>query len=264
MTETVHARTVDPQEVARFDRMAKEWWDPHGPMRALHKLNPVRLQYIRDTACRRLGRDERQPHPLAGLTILDVGCGGGILSEPLARLGAAVTGLDPAPNNVAAARLHAERTGLTIDYRDEPIEAVAERAEQFDVVLAMEVVEHVADVPAFIKACCAAVAPGGLLMVATINRTMRAFALAIVGAEYILGWLPRGTHEWDRFVTPDELRQAIAAGGLTVTATRGVVYNPLGGQWLLARDTSVNYMLAAEKPALVTPYPPGDPVKRAP
>jgi 2-polyprenyl-6-hydroxyphenyl methylase/3-demethylubiquinone-9 3-methyltransferase len=264
MTETLHARTVDPQEVARFDRMAKEWWDPQGPMRALHKLNPVRVQYIRDTACRRLGRDERQPHPLAGLTILDVGCGGGILSEPLARLGATVTGLDPARSNVAAARLHAERAGLTIDYRDEPIEAVAERAETFDVVLAMEVVEHVADVPAFIQACCAAVEPGGLFMVATINRTMRAFALAIVGAEYILGWLPRGTHEWEKFVTPEELRAAIVAGGLTVTATRGVVYNPLGGDWLLARDTGVNYMMAAEKDPIVTAYAPVEPVRRTP
>jgi 2-polyprenyl-6-hydroxyphenyl methylase/3-demethylubiquinone-9 3-methyltransferase len=261
MSETLHARTVDPQEVARFDRMAREWWDPQGPMRALHKLNPVRLQYIRDTACRRLGRDERRAHPLAGLTILDVGCGGGMLSEPLARLGAAVTGLDPAPNNIAVARLHAERSGLAIDYREEPVEAVADRAERFDVVLAMEVVEHVTDVAAFIETCCATVAPGGLLVVATINRTVRAFALAIVGAEYILGWLPRGTHQWDKFVTPDELRDAVAAGGLAVTDTRGVVYNPLGDQWLLARDTGVNYMVAAEKASTVTA--PGETATRA-
>jgi 2-polyprenyl-6-hydroxyphenyl methylase / 3-demethylubiquinone-9 3-methyltransferase len=238
--------------------MARDWWDPKGPMRALHKLNPVRLQYIRDTACGQFGRDERAQRPLDGLAVLDVGCGGGVLSEPLARLGARVTGLDPARNNVTVARLHAERAGLSIDYRDETIEAVAARPEQFDMVLAMEVVEHVADVQAFVSACCAAVKPGGLLVVATINRTLRAFALAIVGAEYVLGWLPKGTHEWDKFVTPDELREAISSGGLAVKDRRGVIYNPLADQWLLARDTSVNYMVAAERAAPAAPYPSGD------
>jgi 2-polyprenyl-6-hydroxyphenyl methylase/3-demethylubiquinone-9 3-methyltransferase len=262
--QVLHARTVDPREVARFDRLAREWWDAKGPMRALHKLNPVRLQYIRDTACRRLGRDERQPRCLDGLTILDVGCGGGMLSEPLARLGGKVTGLDPATNNIAIARLHAERAGLAIGYRNETIEAVAERAEQFDIVLAMEVVEHVSDVDAFVRACCAAVKPGGLLVVATINRTLRAFALAIVGAEYVLGWLPRGTHQWDKFVTPDELRDAVESGGLEILDTRGAVYNPLGDQWVLARDTGVNYMMAAEKAPVVTAYPAGEAVARAP
>ena len=236
--------TIDAVEVARFDRMARDWWDPKGPMRALHKLNPVRLHYIRDTACRRFGRDVRAPRPLEGLTILDVGCGGGVLSEPLARLGARVTGLDPAPNNVAVARLHAERSGLAIDYREEAVEQAAARGERFDLVLALEVVEHVADVPAFVGACAASVRPGGLLVMATLNRTLRSYALAIVGAEYVLGWIPRGTHDWNRFITPDELETAVARTGLRAIDTAGMVYNPLRG-WTLSEDTGVNYLLAA-------------------
>ena len=242
--------TVDPAEVARFDRLAREWWDPKGPMRALHRLNSVRQRYIRDQACRRFGRDEGAARPLEGLSALDVGCGAGLLSEPLARLGATVTGLDPAPTNVAVARRHAERAGLSIDYREEEVEAVVERGERFDIVLAMEVVEHVADMPAFVSACCRAVKPGGLLVMATINRTLRAYALAIVGAEYVLGWLPRGTHRWEKFVTPDELADAIEDGGLEVADRRGVVYNPFADQWTLARDTAVNYMISAKSPAM--------------
>jgi 2-polyprenyl-6-hydroxyphenyl methylase / 3-demethylubiquinone-9 3-methyltransferase len=237
--------TIDPDEVARFERLAKDWWDPKGPMRPLHKLNPVRLLYVRDAICRRFGRDPQAPRPLQDLSILDVGCGGGILSEPLARLGAAVTGLDPAPTNIAVARLHAERAGLAIDYRDEAVEAVRDQGERFDAVLAMEVVEHVPDVPAFVSACGAVAKPGGLLVMATINRTLRAFALAIVGAEYVLGWLPKGTHRWEKFVTPEELAEAIEAAGLTIMDRRGVVYNPLTDAWTLSRDAAVNYMIAA-------------------
>jgi 2-polyprenyl-6-hydroxyphenyl methylase / 3-demethylubiquinone-9 3-methyltransferase len=239
------ASSVDPAEVARFERLAESWWDPKGPMRMLHKFNPVRLAYIRDEACRRFGRDPRGAAPLAGLTVLDVGCGAGVLSEPMARLGAEVTGLDPAPTNVTVARLHAQRAGLAVDYRHETVEAVVARGEAFDIVLAMEVVEHVQDVPAFVASCVRAVKPGGILVMATINRTLRAFALAIVGAEYVLGWLPRGTHQWDRFVTPEELTLAIEASGLTVTEISGLVFNPVRDAWSLSRDTGINYMAVA-------------------
>ena len=240
--------TVSPEEVARFERIAREWWDPNGPMRPLHRINPVRLAYIRDEACRRFGRDPRGLRPLEGLTALDVGCGAGVASEPLARLGAAVTGLDPAPTNVAVARLRAERTGLGIDYRQDTVESVVARGVRFDLVLALEVVEHVTDVAAFVAACCAAVKPGGLLVMTTINRTLRAFALVVVGAEYVLRWLPKGTHQWDKFVTPEELTETVRAGGLAVSDTRGLVYNPLRDEWVLSSDTAVNYMLAATRP----------------
>ncbi|MBF9232758.1 bifunctional 2-polyprenyl-6-hydroxyphenol methylase/3-demethylubiquinol 3-O-methyltransferase UbiG [Microvirga alba] len=241
------ATTIDPAEVARFERIAETWWDPKGPMKVLHKFNPVRLAYIRDEACRRFGRDPRSARSLDGLTILDVGCGGGVLSEPLGRLGAKVTGLDPAPTNISVARLHAERAGVPVDYRNETVEAVVARGETFDMVLAMEVVEHVADVQAFVSACGQAVKPGGVLAMATLNRTLRSFALAIVGAEYILGWLPKGTHEWDRFVTPDELTEALRVAGFAVDDLKGVVYNPLRGDWSLSADTAVNYMLLAAR-----------------
>ena len=241
--------SIDRDEVARFDALAARWWDPRGPMAVLHKFNPVRVGYIRDEVCRTFGRDPAAPFPLEGLSVVDIGCGGGVLSEPLARLGARVTGLDPASANIAAARAHAESEGLDIDYRDETIEALVADGARFDVVLAMEVVEHVSDRAGFLRATCQAVRPGGLLFAATINRTMRSFALAIVGAEYVLRWLPRGTHDWQKFVTPAELTADIEAGGLAVTDTTGVVYNPLGDSWRTSRDTGVNYMLAAHRPA---------------
>jgi 2-polyprenyl-6-hydroxyphenyl methylase/3-demethylubiquinone-9 3-methyltransferase len=243
--------TIDPAEVARFERVAESWWDPKGPMGVLHRFNPVRLAYIRDAACRKFERDAKRDaksvRSLEGLAILDVGCGGGVLSEPLARLGARVTGLDPAPTNVAVAKHHAARAGVPVDYRSEAVEVVAARGESFDVVLAMEVVEHVADVTAFVRACAAAVKPGGLLVMATLNRTLRSFAFAIVGAEYLLGWLPKGTHQWDKFVTPDELKLVIQGNGLSVVDVRGVVYDPLRDRWSLSRDTAVNYMVTAER-----------------
>lgn len=249
MAAAASASTIDPAEVARFDAMARSWWDPKGPMAVLHKFNPIRIGFIRDLACARFGRDPKSLQALEGLTLVDIGCGGGVLSEPLARLGARVTGLDPAENNIAVASAHARRMGLSIDYRAETIEALVAEGRRFDIVLAMEVVEHVADVEAFVGACCAAVKPGGLLVMATLNRTLKSYALAIVGAEYILRWLPRGTHDWEKFVTPDELGAAIERNGLELGSRTGVVYNPLTGRWSAARDMDVNYMLAASRPA---------------
>jgi 2-polyprenyl-6-hydroxyphenyl methylase / 3-demethylubiquinone-9 3-methyltransferase len=241
--------TIDEGEVAQFSRFAEQWWDPHGPMAALHKLNPVRLAYIRDRATAHFDRDPKRLDSLAGLRILDIGCGGGILCEPLARLGAAVVGVDPSANNIAVAGRHAVQSGLSIDYRDTSAEALAQAGEIFDVVLAMEVVEHVADVGLFIASAAAMVRPGGLLFVATINRTIKSFALAIVGAEYILRWLPRGTHQWDKLVAPNELETALEQSGARITDETGVIYNLLADRWQLSADMDVNYMVAAEKAA---------------
>ena len=209
MADAERTSTIDEAEVARFSALAEEWWDPRGKMAVLHKFNPVRLAYIRDAACKRFERNPKQLDCLKGLRILDIGCGGGILCEPLARLGANVLGADPAEKNIAAAKLHAEQGGLAIDYRATTAEALADAGERFDIVLAMEVVEHVADVKLFVARCAEMVQPGGLMIAATINRTLKSFALAIVGAEYVLRWLPRGTHQWDKFVTPDELEIAM-------------------------------------------------------
>jgi 2-polyprenyl-6-hydroxyphenyl methylase / 3-demethylubiquinone-9 3-methyltransferase len=242
------ASTVDHAEVARFAALADEWWDPRGKMAVLHKFNPVRLAYIRDAACRHFSRNAREIGCLKDLRILDIGCGGGILSEPLARLGATMVGADPAQENVAAARVHAAQGGLAIDYRATTAEALADAAERFDIVLAMEVVEHVADVKLFVRRCAEMVKPGGLMIAATINRTMKSFALAIVGAEYVLRWLPRGTHQWDKFVTPDELEIAMERADLRTTDERGVIYNLIADRWELSADTDVNYMVLAEKP----------------
>ena len=242
------AATVDEAEVARFARLAGQWWDQHGDMAVLHKFNPVRLQYIRDAACARYDRDPRQLGCLAGLRILDIGCGGGILCEPLARLGATMVGVDPAPANVAAACLHATESGLAIDYRAATVEALADAAERFDLVLAMEVVEHVADVGLFVRRCAEMVKPGGLMIAATLNRTLKSFALAIVGAEYVLRWLPRGTHRWEKFVTPAELKIVLKQSGLDAIDEAGVVYNLLADRWQTSKDMDVNYMIAAARP----------------
>jgi 2-polyprenyl-6-hydroxyphenyl methylase / 3-demethylubiquinone-9 3-methyltransferase len=241
--------TVDEREVARFAALSGEWWDPRGRMGMLHKLNPTRLAYIRATACRHFERDPKTRKCFEGLRVLDIGCGAGILCEPLSRLGASVVGADPAEANIAAARLHAERGGLSIDYRATTAEALAEAGATFDMALAMEVVEHVADLGAFVRCCAGMVAPGGLMVTATINRTLKSFALAIVGAEYVLRWLPRGTHRWDKFVTPNELEAALERNGLRAIDERGVVYNILLDAWQLSGDMDVNYMVAAERPA---------------
>lgn len=238
--------TVDRQEVEKFARLAAEWWDPDGPMKPLHRLNPVRLGYIREHVAARFGRNANAPRPFAGLRLLDLGCGAGLLTEPMARLGAETVGADPADASIAAAQLHAERAGLAIDYRAATAEALAEADESFDVVLAMEVVEHVADLPAFLAASAAMLRPGGLMLLATINRTAKAYALAIVAAEYVLGWLPRGTHSYDRLVRPEELERALGDAGLGVFDRTGVVYNPLADRWQRSADLDVNYMVAAE------------------
>ncbi len=240
--------TVDTDEVAKFSALAEEWWDPRGKMAPLHKFNPARLAYIRDEICSHFGRNPKQVPSLGGLRVLDIGCGAGLLCEPLTRLGAQLVGVDPSAKNIAAARLHAQQSGLAIDYRIGTAEALADAGERFDVVLAMEVVEHVADVNLFVRRCAEMVRPGGMMVLATLNRTLKSFALAIVGAEYILRWLPRGTHQWDRFVTPNELEIAVELGGLRVTDTKGMIYNPLTDIWQLGRDTDVNYMMTAERP----------------
>jgi 2-polyprenyl-6-hydroxyphenyl methylase/3-demethylubiquinone-9 3-methyltransferase len=241
--------TVDDAEVARFSALGAQWWNERGDMRMLHRLNPVRLAYIRDQAAARFGRDPKRLDSLAGLRILDIGCGGGILSEPLARLGAHVVGADPSPENIDIAARHAEAAGVTVDYRATTAEALADAGERFDLVLAMEVVEHVADRDLFVRRAAEMVKPGGLMIAATINRTMKSFALAIVAAEYVLGWLPRGTHQWDKLVTPQELERAMEGGGLRAIGGTGVMFNPLADEWRLSDDMDVNYMMTAERPA---------------
>jgi len=239
--------TIDASEIERFSALAAEWWNPNGKFRPLHKFNPVRLAYIRDQVAARFGRDPRAARPFEGLRFLDIGCGGGLLCEPMARLGASVTGADASSTNIEVARLHAAESKVEIDYRAETAEALADAGEKFDVILNMEVVEHVADMDLFISKCAEMLNPGGVMFVATINRTLKALGLAIIGAEYVLRWLPRGTHQFGKLVRPDELEKALGAAGLTITDRTGVVYNPLSDRWSKSRDMDVNYMVMAER-----------------
>lgn len=236
------ASSIDPKEVEQFSRIAAEWWDPKGKFAPLHKFNPCRLAFIREQALLRFGRDAKAIRPFEGLRLLDIGCGGGLLSEPMARLGAQVVGADAAPKNIEVARLHADQVGLAIDYRAETAEALLAAGERFDAVLAMEIVEHVAEPAAFVRTCHDLLHPGGVLVMSTLNRTARSFAAAIVGAEWVMRWLPRGTHEWSRFITPEELSAMMQTAGLRVVDRRGMVFNPLSWGWSLSdRDMSVNY-----------------------
>ena len=237
--------SVDPEEVAKFSRIAAEWWDPQGKFAPLHKFNPVRLAFIRQEAARHFGRSTQGLRPFEGLSLLDIGCGGGLLAEPMARLGFAVTGADASERNIGTARAHALESGLEIDYRATTAETLAAEGCAFDVVLNMEVVEHVADVAAYLDACAALVKPGGLTIVATLNKTLKALALAKFGAEYVLGWLPRGTHDWNRFLAPAELRVMLEDAGLSILKTQGVSFDPLAWDWKLSSDVDVNYMVVA-------------------
>ncbi len=238
--------SVDQAELDKFAAMAAEWWDPTGKFKPLHKFNPVRLRYIREKACDHFGLDAELRRPFEGLSLVDIGCGGGLLCEPMARLGASVTGIDPEYENIAIAQNHCSAQDMAIDYQVTSAEELLETGKTFDIVLNMEVVEHVADVPLFMSSCARLVSPGGLLFSATLNRTLKSFAFAIVGAEYVLRWLPRGTHNWEKFVTPDELSEAITKGGLQVCDTQGITFNPLSDQWLPSTDTNINYMMLAK------------------
>jgi 2-polyprenyl-6-hydroxyphenyl methylase / 3-demethylubiquinone-9 3-methyltransferase len=237
--------SVDPAEIERFSALAQTWWDPRGSMAPLHRLNPARLGFLRETLTAHFGRDAQSLRPFDGLRILDIGCGGGLITEPLARLGTTVTGIDAAEANIGVARAHARSADLEIDYRQASAEDLAGAGERFDAVLALEVIEHVADVDAFLAATAALVRPGGAFIASTLNRTPKSLLFGIVGAEYVLGWLPRGTHRWDRFVRPSEFAAALRRQGLQVRDMRGLVYDLLAGEWRLGRDLGVNYLIYA-------------------
>lgn len=242
--------TVDPEEVAKFEAMAAEWWDPNGKFKPLHLMNPIRLDYITTQIAEEFDRDLDKLLPFKGLRLLDIGCGGGLISEPMARLGAEVVGADAAEGNLPVARIHAEQSGLEIDYRHTTAEALAAAGEAFDVVLNMEVVEHVADPLAYLTACRQLLKSGGLHICSTINRNPKSFAVAIVGAEYVMRWLPKGTHEWNKFITPDELLTLLEQAGLQPVDSKGFVFNPVSWRWSISdRDLSVNYVTASKNPA---------------
>ncbi len=240
--------TIDQAEIDRFTAMAADWWNPAGKFRPLHKFNPVRLDYIKRQVCANFGRDVNDPAALKGLRLLDIGCGGGLLSEPMARLGAEVVGADAAATNVEVASIHAAQSGVNVDYRHVTAEELAAAGETFDIVLNMEVVEHVSDINLFLGACASMVRPGGLMFNATINRTPKAWALAIFAAENVLRWLPRGTHDYAKLVRPAELEAPLVAAGLEIVDRTGVFYNPLQDRWNLSRDMDVNYMILARRP----------------
>jgi 2-polyprenyl-6-hydroxyphenyl methylase/3-demethylubiquinone-9 3-methyltransferase len=244
MTQT---SSIDPAEVAKFSALAAEWWDPAGKFAPLHRFNPVRLSFIRTEAAAHFGRDPKALRPFEDLSLLDMGCGGGLLAEPMSRLGFAVTGADASERNIGTARAHAAEGGLGIEYRAATAETLAAEGLAFDVVLNMEVVEHVADVGAYLKASSRLVKPGGLTIVATLNKTLKSLALAKIGAEYVLNWLPRGTHDWNRFLPPAELRAMLEEAGLTICKTQGVSFNPLAWDWALSPDVDVNYMIVAKQ-----------------
>lgn len=239
--------TIDQSEVDRFSAMAAEWWDPTGKFKPLHKFNPVRLTYIREQICQRFDRDPKTPNALKGLRVLDIGCGGGLLCEPMSRMGAEVIGADASDVNIEVAKIHADQSGVEVDYRATTAEDLAASGEKFDVVLNMEVVEHVADVDLFVTACCDMVKPNGLMFVATINRTPKARALAIFMAEEVLRWLPKGTHTYEKLVRPEEIEAPVNASGMEVIDRTGVFYNPLTDRWNKSRDMDVNYMLLASR-----------------
>ena len=239
--------SIDPQEVAKFARLADEWWNPYGPFAPLHKFNPVRLKFIRDVAAKHFNRDAHERRPFAGLRLLDIGCGGGLLSEPMARLGFAVTGCDAAEENVRTAAAHAAAQGVRVEYHYATAESLVADGRQFDVVLAMEIVEHVADVAAFVATSARLLRPGALLFIATINKTLKSLALAKIGAEYVFRWLPRGTHAWGRFIGPERLKTMMEDQRLSVLRIDGMTFDPLTWNWRLTRDTDVNYVVVATR-----------------